>query len=85
LRIQGSLAQNSVRWAAFENQDTQTWWDGLAAANGTGIHAKRIREWNEEWEHFFQWIVDEYGGSWNKITYSYDLGRFLERFSSPWS
>ncbi|KAH8766212.1 cat eye syndrome critical region protein [Hyaloscypha finlandica] len=58
----GSLAQNSVRWSNFENQDTQTWLNDISAGvNGTGIRAKRIKEWNKEWEQFCQWIVDEFG------------------------
>jgi adenosine deaminase CECR1 len=62
--IQGSLAQNSVRWANFENQDEQTWLDDIAAGSkGTSIRSKRIQEWNEEWEVFCQWIVDEFGSS----------------------
>lgn len=57
------MAQNSVRWAAFEDQDEQTWWDDIeAGANGSGIRAQRIREWNEEWEEFCTWIVEEFGG-----------------------
>jgi adenosine deaminase CECR1 len=61
---QGSLAQNSVRWSNFENQDTQTWLDDISAGvNGTGIRAKRIKEWNEEWEQFCQWVVDEFGSA----------------------
>ncbi|KAE9374155.1 adenosine deaminase [Stipitochalara longipes BDJ] len=58
----GSLAQNSVRWAAFEDQDTQTWLDDISAgAVGNCIRAKRIQEWNEDWEQFCKWVVDGFG------------------------
>jgi hypothetical protein len=51
-----------VRWSNFENQDTQTWLNDISAGvNGTGIRAKRIKEWNKEWEQFCQWIIDEFG------------------------
>ncbi len=47
--MKGSLAQNSVRWANFEDQDEKTWLHEIAVgANGTGIKAQKIREWNEE-------------------------------------
>jgi hypothetical protein len=62
--MKGSLAQNSVRWANFEDQDEKTWLHEIAVgANATGIKARRIQEWNEEWESFCQWVVDEFGSS----------------------
>lgn len=61
-KIQGSLAQNSVRWSAFEDQTTEEWLktidEGLA---GAGLRAKHMLEWNAEWEEFCQWIVKEFG------------------------
>jgi adenosine deaminase CECR1 len=40
--MKGSLAQNSVRWANFENQDEKTWLHEIAVgANGTGIKGKK--------------------------------------------
>lgn len=62
--MKGSLAQNSVRWANFENQDEKMWLHEIAVGvNGTSIKAKRIQEWNEGWESFCQWVVDEFGSS----------------------
>ncbi len=62
--MKGSLAQNSVRWANFETQDEKTWLDEIGVgANGTGIKAKRIQEWNGQWERFCQWVVDKFGTS----------------------
>jgi adenosine deaminase CECR1 len=59
--IQGSLAQNSVRWSVFEDQSEEDWLETIEqGAAGTGIRAKHIQEWNAEWEDFCQWVVDEY-------------------------
>jgi adenosine deaminase CECR1 len=58
----GSLAQNSVRWSAFEDQNDEEWLaDVSAGEHGSGIRAQRIKEWNEEWELFCEWVVQEYG------------------------
>lgn len=58
----GSLAQNSVRWAVFEDQETDDWLKGIEdGASGSGLRAKRILEWNAEWEDFCKWIVAEFG------------------------
>ena len=71
LGLQGlaSLAENSVRYAAFvPDQDAKEWTkeikDGIY---GQGIRAEKIRQWTEEWNKFCEWIVQEYaldyGGS----------------------
>lgn len=58
----GSLAENSVRWSAFEDQDTAQWTNGIRQASlGNGIKAQRLKEWQVEWEEFCLWIVTEYG------------------------
>ncbi|KAK3370310.1 adenosine deaminase family protein [Podospora didyma] len=58
----GSLAENSVRWAAFEDQDTEAWTrDVRSASVGAGIKSARLRQWAVQWEHFCLWIVTEYG------------------------
>jgi len=60
---QGSLAQNSVQWAAFDDQSDEEWFEDISLGeNGKGIRAQRIKEWNIEWEAFCAWIVEEYGG-----------------------
>jgi hypothetical protein len=60
--IQGSLAQNSVRWSAFEDQSEEDWLKSIELdAAGSGIRAQRILQWNAEWETFCQWVVDEFG------------------------
>ncbi|EEH18613.1 hypothetical protein PABG_07673 [Paracoccidioides brasiliensis Pb03] len=58
----GSLAENSVRWAIYEDQTEEEWLQDIELGiNGTGIRAERMRAWKESWEAFCQWIVDEYG------------------------
>ena len=57
-----SMAENSVRYASFEDQDNKTWLEDVKnGAYGTGIRAQRMKEWKREWEQFCQWIVLEYG------------------------
>ena len=57
----GSLAENSVRWAAYEDQSAKAWTkdinDGIY---GEGIRGARLREWTAEWNKFCEWIVLEY-------------------------
>ncbi|KAK3328311.1 hypothetical protein B0T19DRAFT_186868 [Cercophora scortea] len=58
----GSLAENSVRWAAFEDQDAEDWLRDIREASvGAGIKAERLRRWAVEWERYCLWIVTEYG------------------------
>ncbi|MCJ1247549.1 hypothetical protein MMC30_004763 [Trapelia coarctata] len=58
----GSLAENSVRYAAFgPDQGTAEWRkdvkDGLY---GQGIRADRMKEWVGEWNTFCEWVIMEY-------------------------
>ncbi|KAF5610797.1 adenosine deaminase [Fusarium subglutinans] len=58
----GSLAENSVRWAAFEDQSQTDWINDIKQASlGTNAKAKRMQEWQIEWEKFCLWIVEEFG------------------------
>ncbi|EFR02112.1 adenosine deaminase [Nannizzia gypsea CBS 118893] len=58
----GSLAENSVRYAAFEDEDEEQWVRGIDKGyEGGGVKAERLKQWRDEWEAFCQWIVDEYG------------------------
>ncbi|MCJ1483788.1 hypothetical protein MMC06_003956 [Schaereria dolodes] len=58
----GSLAENSVRYAAYEPDQSTTQWnkDVKDGINGQGRRAERMREWRKEWEDFCAWIVMEY-------------------------
>jgi adenosine deaminase CECR1 len=58
----GSLAENSVRWAAFEDQNAAAWVNDIKEASlGNGVRAERMKQWSIEWEQFCLWIVTEYG------------------------
>lgn len=58
----GSLAENSVRWAAFEDQNSKEWVHDIKQATlGRSTRARRMQEWAVEWERFCLWIVTEYG------------------------
>lgn len=58
----GSLAENSVRWASFEDLTTKEFvQDVKDGVFGEGERADRLKEWIRAWERFCQWIVDEYG------------------------
>jgi len=59
----GTLAENSVRWAAFEDQSPQEWMKDIREASfGHGVRASRLKEWRIEWEAFCEWVVTEFGG-----------------------
>lgn len=57
-----SLAENSVRWAAFAPDQTAKDWlkDVKDGVNGTGVRAERMRQWRGEWDRFVEWIVQKY-------------------------
>lgn len=58
----GSLAENSVRWAAFEDQTAEEWSRGVREASlGAGLKAARLQRWSVEWEQFCLWVVTEFG------------------------
>lgn len=59
----GSMARDSVGYAAFEDQSDREWFDDVSAGvEGKGIRANRIREWDVEWEAYCVWVVEEFGG-----------------------
>lgn len=58
----GSLAENSVRWAAFEDLGGKEWTQSVKdGVFGKGIRAQRLKEWMVRWERFCEWVVNEYG------------------------
>ncbi|GME23172.1 adenosine deaminase family protein [Neofusicoccum parvum] len=58
----GALAENSVRWANFEDCSQKEWLQDIKeGALGKGIRAQRLKQWMADWEKFCQWIVTEYG------------------------
>ncbi|MCJ1412946.1 hypothetical protein MMC19_007047 [Ptychographa xylographoides] len=62
----GSLAENSVRFAAFgPDQGTAEWMkDVKDGIYGTGIRGDRMREWVGDWNRFCEWIVMEFAGEY---------------------
>jgi adenosine deaminase CECR1 len=62
----GSLAENSVRWASFEDYNQKEWVQEIKNGTmGKGTRAKRLKEWMSRWEKFCAWIVDEFGADEN--------------------
>ena len=62
----GSLAENSIRYAAFGPDQSIKEWnkDVRDGINGNGIRAARLREWTAEWNKFCEWIVMEYAADY---------------------
>ncbi|KAM0707210.1 hypothetical protein Q7P35_006541 [Cladosporium inversicolor] len=57
-----SLAENSVRWATFEDSSAKEWSQEIKDGRyGKSIRAQRLQEWHQDWEKFCQWVVLEYG------------------------
>ena len=57
-----SMAENSVRWATFDDCDARQWQQEIKdGAYGDGVRAKRMQEWAIEFERFCQWVVLEFG------------------------
>ncbi|GAB7355103.1 hypothetical protein MBLNU459_g5683t1 [Dothideomycetes sp. NU459] len=57
-----SLAENSVRWASFEDLNSKEWTQEVKDGSfGKGVRAQRMKEWAREWEKFCQWVVLEFG------------------------
>ncbi|KAF2868718.1 hypothetical protein BDV95DRAFT_579166 [Massariosphaeria phaeospora] len=58
----GSLAENSVRWASFEDYSAKEWTQDIKDGTmGKGIRAQRLKDWMVKWEKYCAWIVDEFG------------------------
>lgn len=58
----GSLAENSIRWAVYEDQTDEEWRKDIADGyNGSGIRAQRLKEWRASFEEFCRGIVNEFG------------------------
>lgn len=57
-----NLAENSVRWASFDDCSAKEWTQEIKdGAYGTGFRAEKMKEWALEFEKFCQWVVLEYG------------------------
>jgi adenosine deaminase CECR1 len=57
-----SLAENSVRWASFDDCTAKEWQKEIRdGAFGDGTRAQRMKEWAKDFEEFCAWVVQEYG------------------------
>jgi adenosine deaminase CECR1 len=57
-----SLAENSVRWANYEDCTAKEWTQSIKdGAYGKGPRAERLKAWAKEFETFCQDVVLEYG------------------------
>lgn len=57
----GSLAENSIRWAAFEDETDEEWLAGIRNGGKGRIKGARLEEWRRSWEEFCAWVVVEFG------------------------
>jgi adenosine deaminase CECR1 len=58
----GSLAENSVRWASFDDYSAKEWTQDIKDGSmGKGVRAERLKEWMKRWEGYCAWIVEEFG------------------------
>ncbi|KAK2737660.1 hypothetical protein FQN57_007467 [Myotisia sp. PD_48] len=57
-----TMAENSIRWSCFEDQNHSDWLGDIKAGmTGSGLKAERLRNWQVEFEQFCQWVVIEFG------------------------
>lgn len=57
-----SMAENSVRWAAYDDVSSKEWSQQIKDGRfGKSVRAERMNEWVQEWEKFCQWVVLTYG------------------------
>ncbi|KAF6816575.1 adenosine/AMP deaminase [Colletotrichum sojae] len=57
----GAIAQNSLRWANFEDQDDRAWGLDIELGEfGGGTKGDRIREWNAQFELYCQEVNRDY-------------------------
>lgn len=57
----GTMAENSLKWSAIEDQKPAEWAQSIAEGYmGKGTKSKLLREWRTEFEKWCQWILMEY-------------------------
>ncbi|KAL2834852.1 hypothetical protein BDW59DRAFT_165 [Aspergillus cavernicola] len=54
-----TMAEDSIRWAAFEDQADSEWLRGVEGV-GDGLKASRMAEWRYAFEEWCEWIVKEF-------------------------
>lgn len=55
-----TMAEDSIRWAAFEDETEVEWFEGIEG-RGNGLKAARMTEWRAAFEKWCEWIVKEFG------------------------
>ncbi|KAL4737765.1 hypothetical protein BDV11DRAFT_191044 [Aspergillus similis] len=55
-----TMAEDSIRWAAFEDETDSEWFQGIDG-KGNGLKASRIAEWRTAFDEWCAWIVQEFG------------------------
>ena len=57
-----SLAENSVRWATYDDCSAKEWVQEIKAGSlGEHMRAQNLRAWEKDFAEFCQWVVLEYG------------------------
>lgn len=57
----GTMAENSLKWCAVEDQKTPEWLKGISDGYmGKTAKAQMLKEWRREFEKWCQWVVMEY-------------------------
>ena len=57
----GTMAENSLKWCAVEDQKTPEWLKGVTEGYmGKTAKAKMMKEWRAEFEKWCQWVIMEY-------------------------
>ncbi|KAF7587271.1 cat eye syndrome chromosome region, candidate 1 [Aspergillus hancockii] len=54
-----TMAEDSIRWAAFEDETDAHWLQGIDGS-GDGLKASRIAEWRSAFEEWCEWIVKNF-------------------------
>lgn len=57
----GTMAENSLKWCAIEDQKPAEWTKAITDGYmGKAVKSKLLREWRSEWEKWCEWIILEY-------------------------
>ncbi|KAL3482231.1 hypothetical protein BJX99DRAFT_84217 [Aspergillus californicus] len=54
-----TMVEDSIRWAAFEDETDDEWIRGVEGSGNT-LKASRLAEWRNAFEKWCEWIVSEY-------------------------
>ena len=58
-----TMAENSLKWCAIEDQKPAAWTKDIAEGYmGGGTKAALLKEWRTGFEKWCQWVVEEYAG-----------------------